>query len=696
MSLHAVFSPKSVAVIGASTQTGSVGNDIVKNLSEGFKGKIYPVNPKGGELYGLQVYENIAKISHSVELVIVCVPAAIVGDVLIEAGKKKIKAAIVISAGFKEVGKTELEDKLVAIAKKYKFTLIGPNCLGVINSHLSLNGSFAPTMPEAGSIAFLSQSGALGVAVLDYAKTIKMGISKFLSVGNKAAVNEVELLEYLANDPQTKVILLYVEQLSDFPAILRVAHKIRRTRHPKPIIVLRSGKTERGAQAAQSHTGALMGNEALYEALFRQAGIIQAETIEELFLYAECFNYNPLFKKNRVAVVTNAGGLGVLTTDAIVRENLTLATLSEKTKKQLSSFLPAAASISNPIDILGDAPAQRYIQTLDAVSADENVDAVIILLTPQSMTEVEKTAQGIVTLKKNSKKPIIVSFLGGERVRQGIGILHTGQVSDMNFPESTAAGLGILHAFSIWHTGQDQTKIFRDIDHNKVHEILDSKHAKKRWLSEADVLEILEAYDLPVVPWAVVKKKEELAYAQIVCGQKMVLKVISEDIIHKSEVGGVILHVTPETLAAEYEKLLAHIEKKVPKAKIDGILIMEELQQKGMELIVGGVRDPHLGALVGCGMGGIFTETFDDAAFGLAPLSRVEIAEMIDRLKVSQILHGSRGQTLYDLSALQDCVARISQLLTQYPQIAEIDINPTVIFEKSKGISILDARIRCF
>lgn len=696
MNLSAVFSPKSIAIIGASTQPGSVGNDIVKNLSKGFTGKVYPINPKGGQLYGLSVHKSILQVKHSVDLAIICVPADIVPDVLIEAGKKKIKAAIVISAGFKEVGKTELEDQIVAISKKYTFTLIGPNCLGVINAHLDLNGSFAPTMPKAGSVAFLSQSGALGVAVLDYAATISMGISKFLSVGNKAAVSEVELLEYLANDPDTKVILLYVEQLSDFQSIIKVAHKIRRNRHPKPIIVLKSGKTVRGAKAAQSHTGALIGNEALYDALFRQAGMIQANTIEELFLYAECFNYNPLFKKDRVAVITNAGGLGVLTTDALVREQLTLASLSDKTIKQLSSFLPSAASTHNPIDILGDADALRYTKTLEIISEDENVDALVILLTPQSMTEVEKTAKAIVKLKMKLNKPIIVSFLGGERVRTGIGILHDGKVSDSTFPELTAKGLGILHNFSLWHFAQNNLAILRDIDHHKVRQILDPKTAKNRWLSQVDVLEILEAYDLPVVPWALVKKKEELPYAMYVCGNEIVLKIVSQDIIHKTEAGGVVLNVTKETVADEYDKLVAHIKRHLPNAEIEGILVMQQLQQKGIELIVGGVRDPNLGALIGCGMGGIFTETFNDAAFGLTPLSEAEIEDMISRLKVAPILRGTRGQNSFDISTLKNCIVRVSQLIQQYPQIAEIDINPIVVFQKSQGVYILDARIRTF
>lgn len=696
MSLHAVFSPTSVAIIGASTQTGSVGNDIVKNLAASFTGKIYPVNPKGGELYNLPVFESVAKIKHSVDLAVICVPAAIVLEVLKQAGKKGIKAAIVISAGFKEVGNTELEAELVAVAKKYHFTLIGPNCLGVMNPHLALNASFAPTMPAPGNIAFLSQSGALGVAVLDYAKTINMGFSKFLSVGNKAAVGEAQLLEYLAHDPQTKVILLYAEELSDFAAILKVAHEIRRERHPKPIIILKSGQTERGGQAASSHTGALMGSEKLYEALFRQAGMIQANTVEELFLFAQCFDFNPIFKKDRVGVITNAGGLGVLVTDALVREGLTLATLSDKTNKQLQDFLPASASIKNPIDILGDAAHDRYASTIKLVAADDNVDALVILLTPQSMTEVEETARVIVTQKKESTKPIIVSFLGGERVQKGVEILHTGKIPDLNFPESTARGLGVLHRFSLWRTRAEKPVYYRDISYQRVEDILSEQRAKSGWLRADRVLSLLEAYGFPVAKSYLVREKSELSRAREHCGSKLVLKIISDNILHKSDVGGVVLNVTPETLMPEYDALMERIKTSMPDARIDGVLVMQQLDSTGLEVIIGGVRDPRLGALIACGMGGMFTETFKDASFGLAPLTKTDAQDMIERLQISSIIKGARGQQPLDRTFLTESVTRLSQLFTQHPEIAEVDINPVLLHARGKKGIILDARIRLF
>lgn len=700
MSLRAVFSPRSVMVIGASHQTGSVGNDVVKNLAHSFPGKIYPVNPKGGELYGLEVYESVKAIPKSVELAVVAVPGPIVPEVLKDAGKKKIKAAIVLSAGFKEVGQTELEEELVNISEKYGFTLIGPNCLGAINPHMQLNASFAPSMPPKGGIAFLSQSGAIGVGLMDYANEQNIGFSKFLSVGNQAAVSEVELLNFLAKDAQTKVILMYVEQFSQLAPILKIAQKMRRERHPKPIVVLKAGKTAEGAAAAQSHTGSLAGSEAHYEALFRQAGILQAQTIEELFLFAECFIYNKLLKKDRVAVITNAGGLGVLTTDALVKQELTLAKLSESTKKSLQKFLPSSASVHNPVDILGDAPAERYQKTLDLVSKDENVDALLVLLTPQSMTEVNDTARAIAALKKSSKKPIVVSFLGGGRVTEGIDILEDNALAVADFPEEAAEGLGALHKFTEWKDRDDKPESFRDFDHKSLHALIKLKKATKKsngWLDAQSSLAILEACKLPLPAWHIINSEKDVPVAAALCGDKsdkMVLKIIASSVLHKSDVGGVILNVTKETLSDSYHDLVKTFRQNFPGEKLDGILCMEQVTAKGQEIIVGALKDPQLGTLVGCGMGGVYTEIFHDAAFNLTPLTPEDITDILDRLKITEILEGARGGPKLDVKSLKECLARISQLVTQYPLISELDINPLLVMARSKGSVVLDARIK--
>lgn len=694
MSLKAVFSPRSIAVIGASHQVGSVGNDVVKNIVDGFQGQLYLINPKGGELYGRQVFTSLKQVKKSIELIIVAVPSVIVPQVLTDAGKKGIKAAIVLSAGFREVGNNELEQQIVNIATKYKFTLIGPNCLGMMNPHLSLNGSFAPTMPQPGSISLLSQSGALGVAILDFAADHGIGFSKFLSVGNQAGVDEAQLLEYLADDPDTKVILLYIEQLSSLKNILKVAQKIRRTRHPKPIIALKSGQTARGAQAASSHTGALAGNDELYESLFRQAGILRADSVEDLFLYAECFVYNRLLSKDRVAVVTNAGGLGVLTTDALVQQEMTLAELSEKTKKALTEVLPAAASIHNPVDILGDAPAQRYSDVITHVVADENVDAVAVLLTPQSMTEVEKTAEVLVQAKKNTRKPIVVSFLGGARVDKGADILE-GKLAQASFPELAAQGLAALYNFTQWRRRTEKHELYRDFNHQKLNKLLSLKQLEPDgWLRSDHALEVMSACKIPVPAWTVVQSKEELDKAIEVCGQTVVLKILGSSGVHKSDQGGVMLNIAAEDLPEAYEEFIKK-SSEIIKSKTTAAVVMEQVKKKGREIIVGAVRDPQLGVLVGCGMGGVYTEIFKDAAFDLAPLTPDDIDDILNRLKITTILKGARGSDVSDVRKLKDCLARVSQLVMQYPQVAEIDINPLFVFSKGQGVMALDARIRC-
>lgn len=701
MSLKHIFAPRSIAIIGASGTPGSVGNDLVKNISQGFVGAIYPVNLKGGELYGHSVFTSIKKIAKPIDLAVIAVPAVVVPQVLTEVGQAKIKAAIVISAGFREAGNEAGEKELLAIATKYKITLIGPNCLGMINPHLNLNASFAPTTPPAGSIAFLSQSGALGTAILDYAQSHSIGFSKFLSLGNKAQVDEKTLLHFLADDPQTKVILMYIEQMTELVPVLRAALAIRRTQHPKPIIVLKSGQTEQGMKAASSHTGALAGSDAYYDAFFREAGIIRARSVEELFVYAECFAGNPLLKKDRVAVVTNAGGLGVLVTDCLVQEQLTLASLSSETEKQLQSFLPAAASVHNPIDILGDAPADRYRQALSVVSKDSNVDAIVVLLTPQSMTEVEATARAIVELKKKTKKPLLVNFLGGNKVSKGIGILEQNNITEVSFPEWAARGLGVLHQFTKWQDYKDESVTYRDFDQQAISRLLKkARHQTGGWLETQDVLKVLEACQIPVVSRTTITTAEQAKTAVTLVGGKAVYKIISPDILHKSDSGGVMLDVTPETASNDFTTMIRRVKRAEPNATISGVLVMEQLNLAKQEMLVGALTDPQLGALVGCGMGGVFAETYQDSAFTLLPASSQELDDVLERLTILPILKGARNQTAFNLSALKACLGRVAYLLTTHPTIAELDINPLFVFEKGNtldghGAMVVDARLRC-
>lgn len=696
MSLKALFYPQSVAVIGASTLKGSVGNDIAKNLAtQGYKGRLHFINPKPGKLYDHTLLADISQIKGDVDLAVIVVPAKIVVSVLQQAIAKKVKAVIVISAGFKEVGNLAGEVELAKICEDHHVTLIGPNCLGLINAEIKLNASFAPLMPEPGPIAFISQSGAICASVLDYAQQRGMGFSKFISVGNKALVGELELFEYLYHDPQTKVIALYVEQLSDIEALRKATLKITRGVPHKPILILKSGRTDAGKAAASSHTGSLSGGDAGYEALFAQIGMIRAESISELFDFAECFADNERRKTDRVAVITNAGGPGVLTADALTKSGLFLAKLTVRTQEKLKNFLPAAASLHNPIDILGDADDERYGQALQVILADENVDAVQIILTPQSMTPVEKTARAIVKARRRSHKPIIVTFMGQALVAEGLEVLHDHHIATTTFPEPGARSLGALHTFMQWLKPRNlHTFGFRDVDEEKVAVVLEKYSGKSsKIIPSSAAFEVLKAYGFPLVKRTIVTSAAEATKKAQTFGSHVVLKIVSPTISHKTDVGGVLLDVPTDQAAEKYQELVQRIKKNVPRAQILGVEMMEMIKDEGLEVILGATTDPNLGKQVLVGLGGIYTEALQDVAWGLAPLNHSDVGRMVDSLKTAKIMAGIRGQGPLASEVVEECLGRLSMLVTDFPQIKEIDINPLKVLSQKKGAIVLDARI---
>lgn len=690
-----LFYPKSVAIVGASTKEGSVGNDVVKNLiNDGFAGSIYPINPKVEELNGLKCFPNLTAINAPIDLMVIVVPASVVPAVLEEGAGLGIKAAIIISAGFKEVGNVELENQVRDICQKNDIVLIGPNCLGVINADAKLNASFAPIMPVAGSVAFISQSGALCTAVLDYAANLKIGFSKFMSIGNKAVVDELAILNYLAEDPQTKVIAMYVEQLVNAPKLRETLYKITHGQNPKPVIILKSGRTSAGAGASASHTGALAGNDVAYEALFYQSGVVRALSVAELFDYIQIFLDNPLASTKNVAVITNAGGPGVLTTDEIILNNLQLAKLDQSTVDSLKNVMPAAANCYNPIDVLGDAKADRYQAALEAALNDKNVDAAVVILTPQSMTEVELTAEAAYQAKVKYNKPLAVSFMGGDIVKPGVAKLRSEGVAAFPFPEQAVKALKTLNSFfDNSREAQSELFVYSDIDREKVKNIFAAaKQAGKTSFPEFEAIEILSAYNFPLLKSRVVKNAIEAeAYAKEI-GVPVVMKIVSQDILHKSDVGGIALNVTEMTAASEYEAMIARVSKNKPEAKLDGVLLVE-MAGKGTELILGSMKDPSLGNMAMVGMGGIYVEILKDVAFGLAPLTKTDAEKMIKGLKSYQILDGARGQIKADVPALLECLGRLSQLLFDFPEIKELDINPLLVLAEGQGVKVLDARI---
>ena len=695
MNLDSVFYPKSVALIGASTKPQSVGNDILKNLIEqGYQGGIYPVNPTAEEILGKKCYSSVLEIKESVELVIVAVPAKFVPQVLRESGEKGAKSAIVISAGFKEMGNLDLEKEIVDICKQYDISLIGPNCLGVIAPEIGMNASFASIMPKFGNVAFLSQSGAICTAILDYAPSLGIGFSKFVSLGNKALVDEAELLEYLYNDKNTKVIGLYIEELPNPKAFLEVAQKISTQENPKPIVVLKSGKTTEGASASASHTGALAGSDAGYQALFDQAGVTRANTIAEFFNYLNIFANAKLPQGDRVAIITNAGGPGVLTADTVIENGLKLAEISQSTIDKLTPDLPPASNLHNPVDILGDAKADRYKLALETIVKDENVDSIVVLMTPQSMTEPVETAKIIVELTQKTTKPILAVYMGQEQLKEGLKILEDNNIPHTHFPEEAVLSLSkMINTNTNLPSEQLEVKSFLIDQKSEVQTILDN-YQKENHLAipEFEAVSILQKYGFNTLQYEIAKTVEEAYKITEKIGVPVVMKIVSEDILHKSDVGGVVLNVTKDNSKESYNKILDNVKKNVPTAKIQGILIVEMANLKeGSEFIVGCSTDPSLGHLLMVGYGGIFVEVFKDIAFGVPPLRLADIENMIDSLKSKAILDGVRGQNALNKELLIETLARMSQLLIDFPMIEELDINPLLV--TPTGVKVLDARI---
>lgn len=692
MSLDALFQPRAIAIIGASSKERSVGNDIVENLvKQGFAGQIYPINPKIDSLHGLRAYHSVAELPGQIDLAILAIPANLVSQEIEQAVLKGAKAALVISAGFKEVGQNELEQELIATCQKLKITLAGPNCLGVINPSWKMNASFAGIMPPVGDIAFLSQSGALCTAVLDYAQNLGIGFSKFLSTGNKALLKELELIKYLHNDPKTKVICIYAESLENAPEIIKTLRDLNRGDNPKPIIVLKSGKTNAGAKAVASHTGSLSSDDSAYQALFDQAGIIRASSVSELFDLAQVFSLNQIQEVKKVAIVTNAGGPGVLTTDAVIENGLELAKITDSTTQKLKSFLPSSASVHNPIDVLGDAMGEVYEQAIRILMQAEEVEALIVLLTPQSMTEPAKVAEAVVKMRAISQKPIVVSLMGRELVAEGVQILRQNKIANLTFPEPTAKALAKFAKFHDWiKTNNEADLNYKEVNKDRVAEIFANLEREgRKSLIEIEALEVMRAYGFPLLKSFMANSALEIINRVKEFDKPLAIKVVSKDILHKSDVGGVALNIDQKNIIDETKMMLKRVKKNQPQAKIDGILMME-MADKGTELILG-INKNSLGTMIMFGLGGIYVEVLKDVAFAFAPLQRIDATDLIQNLRAYKILTGVRGLPAVNQEAIVDALGRLSQLVSDFPQIKELDINPLLANED--GVKILDARI---
>jgi len=692
--LRKFFRPDSVAVIGASRNPEKLGYAVVANIKEGgYQGRVYPVNPKTDEILGLRAYPSVLDIPGAVDLAVIVIPARFVADVLEECGQKGVPTAVVISAGFREAGRegVERERKLTEIARQHNMRLIGPNCLGVIDTGTPLNASFAAGMPPGGPIDFMSQSGALGTAVLDIAMAGRIGFNKFVSLGNKADVNEIDLMETWADDPSSRVILMYVEGVTDGQRFIDVARKVTRK---KPVLVVKSGVTQSGSRAVSSHTGSLAGSEAAYKAGFRQAGVIRANTMEELFDYALAFGYQPLLKGDRIGIVTNAGGPGILATDALERAGMQISRLSQETVEALVELLPEAASVGNPVDVLGDALADRYERAGRLVLSDPKIDGLLVILTPQAMTQIEGTARSVGQLAQSSDKPVLACFMGEDRVGPGVEILRQYGVPNYSFPERAAAALAAMSAYR----HELERPIFEPEPSTEciplVRQLFDRVRAEGRvTIGDAEAWTVLDCYGFTVPETRLAKTADEAVEIAEEIGYPVVLKVASPDILHKTDVGGVRVNLrSPQDVRDAFDLIMYRAGRYVPDAHIWGCQV-QQMVPGGREVLLGMSRDPQFGPLVAFGLGGIYVEALKDVSFRVAPFSRQEADEMIREIRAYRLLEGVRGEPPADREALVDALLRVSRLVTDFPEIVELDINPMIVFEEGHGAMAIDMRL---
>ncbi|MBN2445661.1 MAG: acetate--CoA ligase family protein [Phycisphaerae bacterium] len=699
--LDAIFRPSSIAVLGVTNTPGTVPHDIFVNLlSSRFNGVVYPVAPRKKHIAGVRAYDYVIDIPDPVDLAILVFPGAVCERALTQCVEKGIKAGIIISAGFREVGEAGKvrEERIKAIAREGGMRLIGPNCLGVINteSDVRLNASFARAMPAEGRISFLSQSGALCTAVLDYAAGKNIGFSKFVSLGNKADVGEVDLLYYLANDPKTSVILIYLEEITRGRALMKAAREIAGNQaNPKPILAIKGGRTAAGAAAAQSHTGALAASAEVCDGVFEQSGIIRCASIEEMFNTAQLLADQPLPRDERIAIVTNAGGPGVMATDAAVGQGLKLASFEPATTAKLKKALPAAANMKNPIDVIGDAREDRYAAALEAVFEDKNVSQVLVILTPQSMTNINAIARTICDIKDryaNSGKTLLCSFMGSKDVAPGIEILQQHRIPHYILPEWASDAMWNAAWYRQW-LDRERTEVqIYPVDHKRAAAVIDA--APDGYLSEAEALKVLDAYGFPVVEHALAQSADEAVAIADRIGYPVVLRVVSPKILHKVEVKGVILNLGSAGEVREaYCGMRDHLLKHITAEDLTGIMVRRMIPV-GKEVILGVNRDPVFGHMLMFGLGGIYVEAFKDVTFRIVPIRESAASKMVRELRTSSVLQGLRGEEPSDLAAIEDALKRLSQLANDFPRIAELDINPLIVHPAGQGCHVADIRIR--
>ncbi|MDL1909768.1 bifunctional acetate--CoA ligase family protein/GNAT family N-acetyltransferase [Chloroflexi bacterium CFX6] len=697
--LDAIFAPKSVAVVGATETPGSVGRTIVWNLiSSSFGGTIYPVNPKRSSVLGIKAYPNLSAVPEAVDLVVVVTPAATVPDIIKEAVELDVKGAIIISAGFKETGPegAELERQIMEHARRGNMRIIGPNCLGVMSPVSGLNATFASAMARRGSVGFISQSGALCTAILDWSLSENVGFSAFVSIGSMLDVDWSDLIYYLGDDPHTKSIVIYMETIGNARAFLSAAREVALA---KPIIVIKPGRTEGAAKAAASHTGSLTGSDEVLEVAFRRSGVLRVSRIAELFYMAEVLGKQPRPKGRRLTILTNAGGPGVLATDALITNGGELAQLSEETMEAFDQLLPAAWSHNNPVDILGDASPERYGKALEIAAKDPNSDGILVILTPQAMTDPTKTAEELEPYAQSLGKPVIASWMGGDEVAPGEAILNKANVPTFPYPDTAARVFDYMAHYaenlrSLYETPMPIGDEVQDpLDREGAAQIVKSaRDAGRTILTEYESKLLLASYGIPTVETRIAKTEQEAVEVAEDIGYPVVLKLHSETITHKTDVGGVQLDLTDaQAVRNAYAGIRQSVTEKAGAGHFLGVTVQPMAKVEGYELILGSSIDPQFGPVLLFGLGGQLVEVFKDRALGLPPLTTTLARRMMEQTRIYTALKGVRGREPVDLAALERLLVRFSQLVTEQRWIKELDINP--LTASPENLLALDARV---
>lgn len=701
-SLRPFFKPRGVAIVGASRDPNSIGYRILQYLIQNrFNGPVYPVNPKASVVGSIPTYASVRDIPADIDLAVIVVPQRFVMDVVDDCGQKGVRSLVIISAGFAETGAegAERQKALLAKARGYGMRIVGPNCLGLLTTdpEVSLNASFSPVFPPHGSIAMASHSGALGLAVLELAETLGLGLSSFVSLGNNADVSGNDLIQYWEDDPNTNVILLYLESFGNPRRFARLARRIGRQ---KPMLVVKAGRSQAGSKAASSHTAALAASETAVEALFHQAGIIRADTLEEMFDVSALLAGQALPKGNNVAIVTNAGGPGILAVDALASEGLDVPTPSAETKAKLAEVLPSAASLNNPIDMIATADASQYQSVINTMLNDDAYHAVLVIFIPVGLAETEKIASAMREAVRNARassnsKPVLACFMAAQGVSEELS-LEGEHIPSYRFPEAAAKALGRVHSYATWREKPlGSIPNHTDLDIERARSICQLKQASGGgWLMPNEVDEVLKAFALPVIEGKTAKDASEAVSFAKELGYPVVIKLASETLVHKSEFDAVKLNIKND---AEVMKACADISKALENANelnaLNGFLV-QPMAKEGVELMVGMTDDPRFGPLMVFGLGGIYVEVLQDVAFRITPLTDTDAEEMVTSIKGHKLLQGYRGAPETDIPAIKDLLLRMSRLVEELPEIAELDLNPLRAHEPGQGCSILDARIR--